>query len=626
MKFIQLKEGTKQPYNRHCYYESLDELSDAAMALDNEKGVIFIDFDNLEDNKGKEERILKGISAEYPSSLIVNTTRGKHLYYKTERPLRQWTADFINIGMKCDAKIGNAYGIIKQNNCVREYTGELSFDNLTQLPDILLPMRIGKDIENLCGLKKGEGRHNKLLRHLCQVRKNYDDVDINSIANFINKYVFDDSLDEEELTNIINSSLKYDIDSVDDRKNTNKVIERIIFTCKSLVKKYDIHVSNEQLYFYENGKYIHDDKKLQKIIYKEYEYSKSEYDEILFQLKIIAPEEQGKNSVIKLRNGALVDGIFDPNNNDFSSSYLDIDYDEAAYNEEVDKFFQFITNNEESSKKNDLRIILEEMLGTCLMTKNFPHKIYLLLGSGANGKSTLVNVLFDMFGDLASSVPLDKLNREDYLARLTNKLLNISDDIDFDFIKSSQNIKTLASGDYVTARELYSKAYSFKNYATLIFTMNEIIVFSDHSYGLERRLCILPFENKVKNADPTILERLTTDKAKSYLLRLAIEGMNRIKANNWQLSESKTVESIVKNYIIENDSVYSFIEFSNSLMDNQTFSYVYDQYRDYCIQNQFNPVKKNKFSRKMKTKGYITTVKNIGSIPTRVIVREESNQ
>lgn len=157
-----------------------------------------------------------------------------------------------------------------------------------------------------------------------------------------------------------------------------------------------------------------------------------------------------------------------------------------------------------------------------------------------------MNVLFSMFGDLATNVPIKKLERDDYVARLTNKLVNISDDVDFSYIKSSQNIKTLASGDIVPARELYSKAYYFRNKATMIFSMNELVIFSDHTFGMERRLCILPFENKVKKADPSILDRLTTDNAKSYLLRLGLEGMKRIKENKGQLSYSKTIENIVK--------------------------------------------------------------------------------
>lgn len=260
------------------------------------------------------------------------------------------------------------------------------------------------------------------------------------------------------------------------------------------------------------------------------------------------------------------------------------------------------------------------------MTKNFPHKIFLLIGNGANGKSTLMNILFNMFGNLATNVPIKKLERDDYVARLTNKLVNISDDVDFSYIKSSQNIKTLASGDVVPARELYSKAYYFKNKATMIFSMNELVVFSDHTFGLERRLCIIPFDNKVKNADPSILDRLTTDTAKSYLLRLGIEGMNRIKANKGQLTTSKKVDRMVRSYMAENDSVYSFLEYGNVEIDNQPYSNVYQEYVGYCGRNDFNPYKKNNFSRKMRTRGYGTKIKNIDGCSTRIIVKEMSNQ
>lgn len=629
MEFVELKKGTKQPLKRHTFYKSLDDLEDGAIVLDNEPGVLFVDFDNLDENNGIENRVIKGIMETYPTCLKVKTTRGYHLYYKSDKKLKQWTGSFLNIGVQCDGKMGNCYAVIKQNGVVREYEGELSFDNITPLPDILLPMYYGKDIENLCGLQDGDGRHVILLRHLCQVRVNYDDVNIEEIAIFINKYVFDEPLDNEELKNVVESALECPIDypKVEDGAihNNSKNKGMLIEICKNIVEKYNIHIADNQIYYFENGRFDNKEKRLMELIYDEYEYSKSEYDEILFQLRILGVKEQEKKSIILLRNGALVNGGYVSDNKEFSSSYLDINYDSDSYDSEVDKFLQFITNNENSTEKNDLRLVLEEMIGHCLMTKNFLHKIFLLIGNGANGKSTLMNVLFSMFGDLATNVPIKKLERDDYVARLTNKLVNISDDVDFSYIKSSQNIKTLASGDIVPARELYSKAYYFRNKATMIFSMNELVIFSDHTFGMERRLCILPFENKVKKADPSILDRLTTDNAKSYLLRLGLEGMKRIKENKGQLSYSKTIENIVKNYMAENDSVYSFIEYGNFTIDNQPFSIVYEEYNNYCSRSDFTPYKKNNFSRKLKTKGYITKVKNLNGVPTRVIVKEMSN-
>lgn len=628
MEYIKLKKGTKEPLNRHQFYNNIDELEDAAIVLDNYKDVVFIDFDGLKDNKNCEDRIIKGILETYPCSLVVETTRGKHLYYKTKRKLKQWTAGFLNISVQCDGKMGNAYAVIKQYGVVRSHTGDLSFDTLTDLPDILLPMYVGKDIENLCGLKEGQGRHNKLLRHLCQVRVNYDNVDIEAIAEFINNYVFDEALPQEEINNVVKSSLDYDIkvkvnEAAPNYSQKGRFINSV---CKEILDKYDIHITDNQIYYKYNNRYNNEPKKLMELIYDEYEFSRGEYEDILFQLRVIGKKEQQEKSIIALRNGAIIDGAFVPNCKEFSSIYLDVNYNENAYDKEVDNFLQFITNNEESTEKNDLRLVIEEMIGHCLMTKNFPHKIFLLVGNGANGKSTLLNTLFSLFGDLATNVPIKRLERDDYVARLTNKLVNISDDVDFNYIKSSQNIKTLASGDIVVGRELYSKPYTFKNKATMIFSMNELVIFADKTYGMERRLCIIPFENKVKKADPSILDRLTSDNSKSYLLRLGLEGMKRIVNNKYQLTNSEVINAVIKNYLAENDSVYSFIEYSNVELEDQPFSEVYTKYSIYCNENEFIPYKKNNFSRKLKTKGYITKVKTINGRSLRVLVKEMSNQ
>lgn len=628
MEYIKLKKGTKEPLNRHQFYNNIDELEDAAIVLDNYKDVVFIDFDGLKDNKNCEDRIIKGILETYPCSLVVETTRGKHLYYKTKRKLKQWTDGFLNISVQCDGKMGNAYAVIKQNGIVRNHIGDLSFDTLTDLPDILLPMYVGKDIENLCGLKDGQGRHNKLLRHLCQVKANYDEVDIKGIAEFINKYVFDDALSDEELNNIIKSSLNYDIEAVvkESEQNYSKKARFINSICKEITNKYNIHIADNQIYYKDNNRYNSDTKKLMELIYDEYEFTRGEYEEILFQLRVIGKKEQQEKSIIALRNGAIVDGVFVQNCEEFSSIYLDVNYNENAYDKEVDNFLQFITSNEESTEKNDLRLVIEEMIGHCLMTKNFPHKIFLLVGNGANGKSTLLNTLFSLFGNSATNVPIKRLERDDYVARLTNKLVNISDDVDFNYIKSSQNIKTLASGDIVVGRELYSKPYTFKNKATMIFSMNELVVFADKTYGMERRLCIIPFENKVKKTDPSIIDRLTSDNSKSYLLKLGLEGMKRIVNNKYQLTNSEIINIVIKNYLAENDSVYSFIEYGNVELEEQPFSEVYTKYSTYCDENEFIPYKKNNFSRKLKTRGYITKIKTINGKSLRVLVKEMSNQ
>lgn len=629
MQFIELKEGSKEPKKRHEYYSSCEELLSAGIALDNYPGVCFIDFDNLKENNGLEVRIIEGIKKHYPSTLVVKTTKGYHLYYKTDRKISCMTAGFTTSSFQCDLKIGKQYGVIKQNGVMREYEGELSFDNLNDLPDILLPIK-GNDIENLCGLKEGDGRHSKLLRHLCQVRKNYDDVDIKKIGNFINEYIFNDSMDEKEMNNIITSVEDYDIEPFDSSeflRGEKEPLKKFLIRISGLyVEKYDLKVAYNQIYYNKDGKYYSDVEELACLLYSDYQYAKNEYEEIIFQIKRIAPKYNDKDEIISINNGIIKNHEFIKDAREFSPYYIDVEYDENSYDENVDSFLQMITCNYDNKEKNELRLVIEEMLGHCLMTKNFPHKVFILLGTGANGKSTLMNSLYNLFGDLATNVPINKLDRDDYVARLTNKLVNISDDVDFSYIKSSQNVKTLASGDYIVGRELYQKAYNFKNKATLIFSLNEMVLFADHSYGLHRRLCIIPFLHNITNPNPKYLDLLTTNKAKNYWFKLAMDGMRRIIENGNAITKSQKIEDLVNNYIVDTDSVSNFLKaYGFEDLTDIPIGNLYANYCAYCLEDAgYDPYSKNKFSRILSSKGYTSVVKYYQGKRYRVIVKVDN--
>ena len=70
--------------------------------------------------------------------------------------------------------------------------------------------------------------------------------------------------------------------------------------------------------------------------------------------------------------------------------------------------------------------------------------------------------------------------------------------------------------------------FKLYNYATLWFSTNDMPTFADKSDGLNRRIVILPFDAKFSpydpDFDPDIIDKVTTDSAKSYLLNLALRG------------------------------------------------------------------------------------------------------
>jgi putative DNA primase/helicase len=284
---------------------------------------------------------------------------------------------------------------------------------------------------------------------------------------------------------------------------------------------------------------------------------------------------------------------------EFTPFFLDVDYDPDAYDKTVDDFLNFLV-----SDKPDLRLIVEELLGHILMTAGFPHKVFFLVGNtGANGKSTFLEMLNAFIGDLGLNLALEQFNDQTSVMELEGKLVNVGDDIDAGYMEKSMNFKTLASGNTIMVRPIYSKPYKLKNKATLIFTANEMPTFKDKSGGIARRVVVIPCENRVKKSDPKIDEKLSSENAKSYLLNIALNAMERINNNGGQLSASETVAKVTEEYFVESDTILGFIR-QDGIDENLTTKGVYEEYLKFCDEAGAKPYSQTKFTQRLKSLGY----------------------
>ena len=142
-----------------------------------------------------------------------------------------------------------------------------------------------------------------------------------------------------------------------------------------------------------------------------------------------------------------------------------------------------------------------------------------------------------------------------------------------------------------------------KNKATLIFTANGMPTFKDKSGGIARRLIIIPCDNEVKEVDFEIDEKLSTDEAKSYILNLALIGLKRIQTNGGSISESETINDLVKQYITESNNILQFLE-DIGINEDLTDSQNYEEYQTFCNKYGVNAYKKTAFTQEVKKAGY----------------------
>lgn len=599
LKYLKLDNEKKPIEGFDVTYTSLDTLENAGIKL-NSKTVI-VDFDaHNEEEQEKLKAVISYIYAKYPT-FRVKTTRGVHLYYRVPNNLtvKNWTAQMTMLGFKVDYKTGaTSQGVIKINNKVRETSEPVEELNLTKLPELpkeLYPLPKSKNNILLC-LSDGDGRNDNLYKHLLCVKESKSGLDLELVADFINTYLFKDKLKQNEL--------EATVESVKAKENTetgvyNGDVKDMISFAEFIAKELDIKIYKGVLYFKDGLNYSKDKIKLNKRINSYLRLRRSQMTELEAQLYIYAELiEEKTNFLVKLRNGVIVEDNVVDYDCGFTPFYLDVSYDAEAYDKNVDDFINFICCG-----RADMRVVIEEILGHTLLVNRFPHKIFFLTGSGANGKSTFVEMITKWTGELSSHIDISSFDDGTSLTSLVGKLVNVADDVDAIYLEKSKNLKTMASGNTVGCRAIYSQPITLKNTATLIFTANEPPVFKDKSDGIGRRLVIIPFENKVKKRTYNLDELLSTDTAKSYLLNLALTGVKRIYANGLEMTESDTINEATKQYYLDNDSVLSYLNDYPSIEGNPIGS-VYDAYADYCEDSNLKAISLNKFSRRLKSLGY----------------------
>lgn len=608
-RYINVDKQKKATHKFTQFYTDYKELDGAGIYLGEE--IVLIDFDGHNEN---EKEIVDAIVDNYPT-LKVNTTRGYHLYYKRPAGLKiPNVANYTTLaGLKVDMKNGNQYGIIKLDGKERTRNREdLNLEDLMELPIPLYPYSV-KD-EKTAGMGQNGGRNNLLykLARACY-SKTQSASKTEELARFINNVCFSVPLDEKELQNTISSSIKEEtiIEITPHDKNPITIAQKFS-------KIYNVHMYKGFLYFKKRVrgssgdtiyKFIRDDNELDRLVTSHVELQTAKLKEVRGQLTLYSKKvPDDAKFLIRVNNGVIDEnGNFIPiaDNAPFTPFYLDVDYNEGAFDENVDNFLQFF-----SQGKGDLLVFLVELLGHLIMIRNFPPMLLFFVGDGSNGKSTFMEMITKFAGNLTGHVDINGFEDDTQITSLVDKLVNIADDIDPKYVEKAQKLKTMATGNTISVRPIYRESISIVNTASLLFTCNELPSFKDKTGGTKRRVKIFPCDAQVTNGDPTLLDKLSTNNAKSYILNLAIAGMKSIIKNGYKFSRSETMEDVGTKFFIEADNLEMFIREHNidrdELIDKETKK-VYARYKEFCYENNYSPISSVKFSNSFCKKYNLST-------------------
>ncbi len=251
--------------------------------------------------------------------------------------------------------------------------------------------------------------------------------------------------------------------------------------------------------------------------------------------------------------------------------------------------------------------LLEEIAGFCLYKRYFIHISIMLVGAGANGKSTFINLLRMLLGkENCTSIPLQKLEMNNFaVSSLFGKLANVFADLPSRALKETSFFKMLTGEDLVTAEKKFRDQFFFVNYGKLIFSCNQIPRSPDESDGFFRRWLIINFPNQFTEnaADPKLLEKLTSQDELSGFLNIAITGLQRLLKNG-NFTGAQSISAVREDYVRKSDSIAAF---TMDCLELSSESYIskkelYTSYADYCRSRNYPISPENSFHRSLPSK------------------------
>jgi len=191
----------------------------------------------------------------------------------------------------------------------------------------------------------------------------------------------------------------------------------------------------------------------------------------------------------------------------------------------------------------ELQAFVQEAFGYLLLPTLERHVMFFFIGSGRNGKSVLLNLLYEMVGkDYVTTENIERLTTNRFVtANLVGKRVNICNEDESEYIKSDR-FKALVSGEPLSAERKFGASFSFSPTCKYIFAVNESPKFSGINDGLIERIMMVNFNRKIEESKR---DTGLTEKLKEHLpgiIGWSLVGAKRLKDNGFKFTKAKQID------------------------------------------------------------------------------------
>lgn len=275
------------------------------------------------------------------------------------------------------------------------------------------------------------------------------------------------------------------------------------------------------------------------------------------------PESDNTKGLLNVSNGIvnLATGELKPHSKEYNFlSVIPIAYDPKAKCPEFLEMLGDVTCGNQDYAKT-----LLEYFGLCISgIPNYAQVCLFLIGEGANGKSSLIQIIQNLLGKQAVSTSLTALLERFGTSCLEGKRMCICEEGELHLDKpKTELLKNLINPGKISIEEKGKAPREIENLAKVVIAGNGLPSGHAHNEGYYRRQVIVPFNAVFSeargNLDVTRPERILKNEAQG-ILTLLVQTCTALAKNNWRITELRFHKEQRDDFRLQGDGILQFLK------------------------------------------------------------------
>ena len=282
---------------------------------------------------------------------------------------------------------------------------------------------------------------------------------------------------------------------------------------------------------------------------------------------------------------------------------------------------------------HDVIDFLQRAIGYSLSGSVAEQVLFILVGTGANGKSTFLRTIMQLMGDYGTSLPMQTLMEQKHGGNQTNDLASLHGKR---FVSASEGeasqkfaeskMKLMTGGDRIICRNLYKDFFEYDPQFKLWLATNNLPSVSGSDEAIWRRIRVIEFPVSIapEKQDRELATKLSGEL--SGILNWATAGYQ-----GWRkigLAPPAQVLNATKSYRTENDEITQWIEARCDVGDGFTSSMkdLFASYMEWCENSGVQYKSDTNFGRELSRKKFEPVRRGAGMFRRGIALKDAPSQ